>query len=148
MRLATNAICLSASLMAWGHVAVAEDYVYEGTWNTTNRKLDGRMTCVVTDLGEEKWAGRFYGVWQGVAFDYPVTFQGPADKLRGTAVIDGASYNWTGEITTEPPMSFEGKFGGSRYAGYFKLREKKSIATSERTASATELTKVGSTKGR
>lgn len=39
--------------------AVADDSIYEGVWHTTNRKLDGTMTCVVTDLGLEKWRGRF-----------------------------------------------------------------------------------------
>jgi hypothetical protein len=42
--------------------AFARDYEFEGTWNTTNRKLDGRMTCIMTDLGEQKWQGRFFGV--------------------------------------------------------------------------------------
>src|SRR4051812_23751420 len=42
--------------------------MYEGTWLTTNRQLDGRMTCVVTELAGNKWQGHFYGVWQGQSF--------------------------------------------------------------------------------
>src|SRR5205809_7674405 len=78
--------------------ASGSDLVYEGTWVTTNRKLDGPMTCVVTDLGDNKWRGHFYGAWQGVNFSYKVDFSGPPEKLRGRAVIDDADYEWTGEM--------------------------------------------------
>jgi hypothetical protein len=104
-------------------IATAEEaFHYQGQWRTTNRKLDGEMTCVVTSLGDEKWQGRFYGVWQGTPFDYVVKFSGPPSDLRGTATIDGASYTWTGQMTTDAQPSFKGKFGGSRYAGFFELR--------------------------
>ena len=101
-----------------------EDPIYEGQWNTTNRKLDGQMTCVVTEQGTEKWSGRFYGVWQGVPFDYTVPFAGPPKKLRGTAIIDGASYEWTGTITEGPAGLFKAAFGGNRYLGSFELKPK------------------------
>lgn len=103
-----------------------EGDIYEGTWNTTNRKLDGTMTCVVAELGKEKWQGRFYGVWQGVAFDYTVAFAGSPDELRGTAQIDGADYTWKGRITKGETGSFVGNFGGNRYGGYFDLKKKRS----------------------
>lgn len=106
-------------------VSMAADTVFEGDWLTTNRKLDGKMTCVVTDLGNEKWRGRFYGVWQGVPFDYTVAFAGPAEDLRGTAQIDGADYVWKGRILPGDQPSFQGTFGGSRYEGSFALKEKK-----------------------
>src|SRR5688500_17403677 len=62
-------------LSAW-----ANEGVYVGTWKTTNRKLDGAMTCAVKDLGDEKWQGRFFGIWQGVPFVYTVAFAGrPSD---------------------------------------------------------------------
>ena len=102
----------------------AADVTYEGTWNTTNRKLDGPMTCIVTDLGDERWKGRFFGIWQGVAFDYTVAFKGPASDLAGTAVIDGADYSWKGRIQKDSSATFQGTFGGSRYEGYFRLKEK------------------------
>src|SRR5262245_7161868 len=79
----------------------AEDGVYEGVWHTTNRKLDGTMTCVVKDQGDGKWTGRFYGIWQAVPFDYTVPFTGKAEKLTGKAMIDGADYTWTGDMSTE-----------------------------------------------
>lgn len=110
--------------------SIAADVIYEGDWHTTNRKLDGTMTCIVTEKSDEKWRGRFFGVWQGVAFDYTVDFAGPAEKLTGTAMIDGADYSWTGKIKKGETPSFSGSFGGSRYAGYFDLKEKK--ATSRR----------------
>jgi hypothetical protein len=106
--------------------AMASDRLYEGTWQTTNRKLDGKLQCVVRDLGNDRWQGRFYGVWQGVAFDYTVTFTGLPADLHGTAVIDGASYTWTGELTAN---AFNGRFGGSRYSGHFELKEKPSQVT-------------------
>ena len=106
-------------------LASAADYAFEGPWKTTNRKLDGIMTSEVTKTGEEQWKGRFYGVWQGVAFDYNVAFTGPADQLRGTATIDGAHYDWTGTLSTD---RFQGSFTGSRYTGYFDLKEKKAKA--------------------
>jgi hypothetical protein len=105
--------------------SLAGDRVYEGSWHTTNRKLDGVMTCVVSEAGPEKWQGRFYGVWQGVAFDYKVPFSGPSTDLSGTAQIDGADYTWKGRITEGEPDGFVGTFGGSRYSGYFKLKEKR-----------------------
>src|SRR4051812_320031 len=74
--------------------AVGNDLVYQGTWTTTNRKLDGEMTCVVSPVAKHEWRGRFYGVWQGVAFDHTVNFSGPPNDLRGTATIDGAAYEW------------------------------------------------------
>jgi hypothetical protein len=106
--------------------SVAGDRIYEGSWHTTNRKLDGIMTCVVSKAGPEKWQGRFYGVWQGVAFDYKVPFSGPTSDLSGIAQIDGADYTWKGRITEGKSAGFVGTFGGSRYSGYFELREKRS----------------------
>ena len=108
--------------------AAADDSIYEGVWHTTNRKLDGPMTCVVTDLGSEKWRGRFYGVWQGVAFDHTVVFSGPPSDLRGTAQIDGADYTWKGRLGKDESGTFTGNFGGSRYEGYFDLRKKKTAS--------------------
>lgn len=104
--------------------ASGQDRVYEGTWDTTNRKLDGTMTCVVTDLGDNQWRGHFYGIWQGVSFSYPVNFSGPPDKLQGQAIIDGADYEWTGTISQGTPGWFKGSFGGSRYVGSFNLKQK------------------------
>lgn len=97
--------------------------MYEGTWVTTNRKLDGPMTCVVTKLGDNKWRGHFYGVWQGVDFSYKVDFTGPPERLQGTAVIDGADYEWTGAMTRGSPNTFDGKFWGNRYLGSFTLKQ-------------------------
>lgn len=100
--------------------ALAEDLTYTGTWVTTNRRLDGTMTCKVTDHGDQRWAGHFYGQWQGQKFSYRVKFTGPRNKLRGTARIDGAEYDWTGEMNEK---TFKGKFDGERYVGWFKLEK-------------------------
>jgi hypothetical protein len=111
------------------------DRFYQGTWNTTNRKLDGTMTAVVSEMGEQKWKGRFYGIWQSVPFDYTVNFAGPPDQLRGTATIDGAHYDWQGSLTDDSTGRFTGKFGGTRYTGYFDLtrtREKTAAKPRER----------------
>jgi hypothetical protein len=117
-------IILGVLLSLCSTAASEEMAPFEGLWRTTNRKLDGTMTCVVTEIGNEKWRGRFYGVWQGVAFDYSVTFTGRASNLRGTATIDGAHYTWTGQMSSETPRSFKGSFSGSRYTGYFDLKER------------------------
>ena len=113
-------ILAGLALLAWSAAAGAKDLVYEGTWATTNRKLDGTMTCVVTDLGDDQWRGHFFGAWSGREFSYEVTFSGPPENLHGRAVIDGADYEWTGEMGKE----FTGRFTGSRYAGNFRLRQK------------------------
>ena len=123
-----TACALLVSLMSLGRDATAEPRVYQGDWKTTNRKLDGTMTAVVTEMGEEKWKGRFYGVWQGVPFDYTVSFRGPPDKLRGTAIIDGADYQWQGSMSDDTPSRFTGSFGGTRYTGYFDLRARQQPA--------------------
>lgn len=105
---------------------MAADIVYEGTWITTkNRKLDGRMTCIATDLGKDNWKGRFYGIWQGVSFSYDVKWSGPPNNMKGTASIDGADYEWTGQISAQTPSTFKGTFTGNRYTGSFDLKEKK-----------------------
>ena len=83
--------------------------------------LDGTMTCVVTDLGNNTWQGRFHGVWHGQEFSYTVRFSGPPERLRGRAVIDGADYEWAGEMTAD---SLNGRFGGNRYNGSFSLKKK------------------------
>ncbi len=111
-------------LLALAGTASAKDLVFEGTWVTTNRRLDGPLTCVVTQLGDNKWRGHFYGVWQGVEFSYKVNFSGPREKLRGQAVIDGADYEWTGAMSKTSPVSFQGKFWGNRYIGRFTLKQK------------------------
>jgi hypothetical protein len=95
--------------------------VYVGDWVTTNRKLDGTMTAVITPTAGQEWQGRFYGIWQGVDFDYTVTFTGPADDLAGKATIDGASYDWRGWMTDD---EFRANFTGDRYEGFFNLRRK------------------------
>jgi hypothetical protein len=108
--------------------ATAADRIFEGQWHTTNRKLDGTMRCVVTDLGNENWQGRFVGTWQGVPFDYTVKFSGPPSHLHGTANIDGADYSWTGVIETGEMSGdshgfFKATFTGNRYLGNFDLKE-------------------------
>lgn len=99
--------------------ATAKELIYQGTWNTTNRKLDGVMTCVVTPVTKHEWRGRFYGIWQGVPFDYTVNFSGPPKTLSGTATVDGTTYEWKGWINRE---RFKANFGGDRYAGSFDLK--------------------------
>jgi len=122
---AAAALC-SAALFCT--IATAEDATYEGIWHTTNRKLDGTMICAVKDLGDNKWTGRFYGVWQGVPFDYTVPFTGTPDKLQGKASIDGADYLWSGTMSADDDH-FKGNFGGNRYSGYFDLAKKPAGAT-------------------
>src|SRR4051812_25608686 len=96
----------------WANETFASEKSYEGSWHTTNRKLDGTMQCDVKQVATETWQGRFHGAWQGVPFDYTVSFTGPATDVRGTATIDGATYIWTGTLT---PSTFKGSFTGSRY---------------------------------
>jgi len=87
------------------------------------------MTCAVKDLGDSKWTGRFYGVWQGVPFDYTVPFTGAPEKLQGKATIDGADYLWSGSFNADENR-FKGNFGGNRYSGYFDLEKKEAgVAT-------------------
>jgi hypothetical protein len=100
----------------------ADDLVNEGTWITINRPLDGTMTAVVTKVGDEKWRGHFYGFWQGREFSYKVEFSGPSAKLTGTAVIDGARYQWIGAFSQR---RFQGTFDGDRYRGWFDLKRGK-----------------------
>lgn len=95
------------------------EYVYRGNWQTVNRPLDGEMTCIVTSTGKHKWQGRFYGIWQGVDFDYTVDFTGPPKDLQGSAMIDGASYDWRAWITRD---AMKANFSGSRYEGSFDLK--------------------------
>jgi hypothetical protein len=114
--------------------AIAEEFVYEGPWYTGvteegvptgRRKLQGRMTANIKRTGKDTWEGRFHGIWHGVKFSYVVKFKGPPNKLKGKAVIDGASYSWSGIMGQQSPGWFNGNFDGSRYDGYFKLKEKK-----------------------
>ena len=119
-----RSILIGFFLLATSATSIANDLIYEGTWVTTNRKLDGTMTAVITPIGEEKWRGRFYGVWQGVDFDYTVEFAGPPDKLTGAARIDGAKYQWSGAMSKQPSGWLKGSFDGDRYIGSFELKRK------------------------
>ena len=124
-------LCVSILIVASAAGALAADSAsYQGEWRTINRKLDGTMTCIVMRQDDQRWQGRFFGTWQGVNFDYTVSFTGPPSDLHGTANIDGADYQWTGKIVSGSPGSFKGTFGGSRYNGYFDLKE------TQRTAAA------------
>lgn len=117
---------LIIGLLLCGSTATAEEMVFQGPWHTTNRKLDGIMTCVVTSLGNEQWQGRFHGIWQGVDFDYTVRFEGPPTQLHGTATIDDADYVWSGSIAPDSSKGvreFKATFGGNRYSGHFELKE-------------------------
>lgn len=116
---------LTLALLFGSFGTAAAAITYEGTWVTTNRKLDGTMTAVVDDLGGDRWKGKFFGVWMGRKFSYDVEWTGKPDDLTGKAVIDGASYTWKGKMAPTTPGSFEGTFTGSRYTGYFKLKEKR-----------------------
>jgi hypothetical protein len=123
-------LLLSWLLLCSSVAATAKEVTYEGTWLTTNRKLDGPITCVVTDVGDNNWRGHFYGVWQGVEFSYKVNFTVPPERLRGKAVIDGANYEWTGEMCQGAAGRFKGTFWGDRYFGSFTLRQKANPPTS------------------
>lgn len=93
---------------------------YEGTWVTTNIPLNGTMKCDVSDLGDGKWKGKFYGVWHGRNFNYTIDWTGEASNLTGTARIDGANYKWTGQINAN---QFKGTYTGNRYSGSFDLKK-------------------------
>ncbi len=118
-----TAFCACVILGLMLQPACAADRVFEGQWHTTNRKLDGAMRCVVTDLGDENWQGHFVGNWQGMPFDYTVKFSGPPKRLHGTATIDGADYSWTGEMGGDSQGWFKAPFTGNRYTGNFELKE-------------------------
>lgn len=97
-----------------------QEKTFEGRWDTTRHKrLDGIMKCHVTKQSDERWKGRFWGVWQGVSYDYNVEFEGPLDNLRGKAIIDGAPYEWSGSIQGG---EFKAEFNGL-YLGSFSLKE-------------------------
>jgi hypothetical protein len=102
---------------------------YEGGWLTTRqKKLDGTMRCIVKPLSASRWQGRFWGEWQRVPFDYTVEFENDDPKMqksdaaqtavRGKAVIDGADYDWAGDLGD---AEFTIVFTGSRYDGSVKL---------------------------
>src|SRR5579871_3546963 len=117
-------ILLPLVILAVPATAHAQAIVYEGTWVTTNRPLDGTLSCAVTDLGGNQWRGHFSGEWRGRPFSYTVDFSGPPEKLHGKAIIDGAEYEWTGSMSRRSPGWFRARFGGNRYVGGFDLKEK------------------------
>jgi hypothetical protein len=99
-------------------VASANPYTFHGPWHTTaNRQLVGTQTAVIERVSLEEWKGHFYGTWHGADFSYTVTFSGPPDALRGTAVVDGTPYKWTGSINQK---KLRGKFHGG-YTGSFDM---------------------------
>ena len=117
---------------------------YAGPWVTTkNKKLDGTTNCEIKQLTNDRWQGRFWGVWQQVPFDYTVEFdrvKDPPERLEtaqakttkkvdlktepfgipvaGKAMIDGASYDWIGRLARQ---QFNIEFTGSRYEGHLEL---------------------------
>jgi hypothetical protein len=107
---------------------------YQGKWVTTwHKNLDGTTNCEIKQLTNDRWQGRFWGEWQRVPFDYTVEFAKSKPKklkspegarrahevfVEGKAMIDGASYDWTGKLTVQ---NFDIQFTGSRYNGSLKL---------------------------
>src|SRR5262245_22499809 len=89
---------------------------YEGVWVTTKtRKLDGTATCEVKQLSKDQWQGRFSGQWQQMPFEYTADFSADHDQgytrlaaqrtgstgaiaVKGKATIDGAYYDFAGEL--------------------------------------------------
>lgn len=100
---------------------LSAEQTYFGNWKTTNRKLEGEMTCSVVRVDQQTWQGRFYGEWQRVPFDYTVQFSGSPSDLRGAATIDGAAYEWRAVLTRD---QFIANFSGDRYIGSFDLTRK------------------------
>lgn len=109
--------------------AIAEDYRFTGAWQTnrsrTKQALDGPITCDFKSLGNEKYSAKFYGIWQGVPYEYDVKFTGKPDtnprELTGTAMVDGVPYTWTG---TADKAQFNGSFTSHNYVGSFSLRNR------------------------
>ena len=113
--------------------------IYQGPWVTTkNKKLNGDANCEIKQTSKNRWQGRFWGVWQQVAFDYTVEFGVDTNEQKprilfarekagktaevpvmGTATIDGASYEWKGQLSIE---EFNIEFTGSRYEGSLQLK--------------------------
>lgn len=105
---------------------------FEGPWITPSYR--GILKCDLTDLGKDKkgvqrWKGRFYGYWQGINYSYNVQWTGPANKMKGTATIDGRPYTWTGKILKKKTKSrgtveeFTGEFRSAlrSHTGTFKM---------------------------
>jgi hypothetical protein len=107
--------------------ASARDYIYHGTWVTTNRPLNGTMTCVLTPTAKHQYKGRFYGVWMGEYFDYTVNFSGPINNLKGSVpperAISGGIYEWAGWVTKD---QMRANFAGTYY-GSFDLKRMKHL---------------------
>lgn len=103
-------------------VAQAEDYFFQGSWRADNRPIDGPMSCDFKTLGNNKYKAKFYGIWQGVPFEYNVTFSGTPDKLKGTATVDHVPYTWEGSADTD---NFRGSYTSYRYHGSFTLKKAK-----------------------
>lgn len=106
-------------IVLFASFAQAADYVFHGSWKADNRPIDGPMSCDFTTLGNNKYKAKFYGVWQGVPFEYNVTFSGPPDKLKGTATVDHVPYTWTGSADAE---NFSGSYTSHRYQGSFAMK--------------------------
>ena len=99
--------------------AAAGELAYQGKWNTTNRKLDGDVTCVMTPIAGSQWQGRFFGKFQGTPFDYAGRFSGTTSDLRGSVTVDGAHYQCRGSLNHD---EFKANFTGSGYTGSFDLK--------------------------
>lgn len=95
------------------------DGQYKGVWVVTEgRPLRGTQTANIATRNGQEWAAVVSGTWQGQDYRYEIQFSGPADDLRGTAVIDGHPYDWHGTITNN---KFQGNFRSRPYSGYFDM---------------------------
>lgn len=113
--------------------AQAEEYAFHGSWEASNRPINGPMSCEFKSLGNYKYEARFYGIWQGVPFDYPVKFTGTPVKqgdkiikisLKGTATVDFVPYTWTGFADAE---NLTGTYTSHRYVGSFAMKGAKKV---------------------
>lgn len=112
----------SLSLAAFGESPFPQKFTFTGPWHTTSG-LAADMTCVVTWIDHGKWQGHFYGIWEGAPYEYTVNFTGTPQKLVGTARINGAKYQWEGNMDMG---AFTAQYGGNRYSGGFTLYRKPS----------------------
>lgn len=85
-----------------------------------NSRYNMDITCLMTDLGNNKWKGEFEVIFRNRIYRTSSSWEGTVKSMSGQMNIAGNSFSWNGKIE-------DGRFSGTcnnrKYSGTFLMRK-------------------------
>ena len=107
---------------------------WQGSWNNRKFGTEGMLRCTATVKDEKTWEAKFEGTGLGRPFTYNVeistTTRGERTLLQGTSMVDGDSYQWTGEVQNGMLIGTYRSASGNN--GEFRLQAPREQSSSKR----------------